>query len=500
MKALIRSVAAAVLLAGCATAKPAEKPAEPAPAPVVAPVAKPEPAPAPTAPDEPFRAQKPEPSPIPPKFQAPVPIESTLASGARLLVVENHNVPLVSLEVVVRAGVDAEPEGKGGIAGFAASMLTEGTAKRPALEFAAKVEDLAARLGASADLETARLRMNCLTETLPEALDLLAEALVSPAFRAEDVERQRGILITGLLQKKASPSALAADEASRLIYGEKHPRGRPAGGTPETVKAITRADLLKFHETWYRPQTAVISVSGDVVTADFKKLLEAKLAAWKKKATPALKLPQFPKVAARTVTLVDKPAASQSQVWVIGELFPSKHPDRVPMAVLNNIFGGLFGSRLNLNLREAKGYSYGVRSGIRLDSDRGWLLAAGGVQSKVTAEALAEYEKEISAMATGELREGELAKAKEALVRGLPAQLETNDAVAAAISTVAIQGLPLDWYKQIPERVGKVEAADVARVAAEYLKADKMPVVIVGPRAEFEEKIKALGLGVLDAK
>ena len=189
-----RTVAA--LLAGLALASPPAFAADPAPP-------APPPSPSPT-PDAPFRAVKPAPAPGQPRFQAPVPRVATLANGARLLVVENRSVPLVAIEIVLRAGVDEEPEGQGGLAGFTADMLTEGTARRPALEFAARVEDLAARLSASADLETARLRLNCLTETLPEALDLLAEALLTPAFRPEDVERVRGIRLTGLQQKKAS--------------------------------------------------------------------------------------------------------------------------------------------------------------------------------------------------------------------------------------------------------------------------------------------------------
>ena len=495
------ALAAALLAsAGCA-ARPV-KPSEPAAA--AAPAKPPAPAPAaaaaPTTPDAPFRASKPAPAPGEPKFQAPVPKVAALANGARLLVVENRSVPLVSIELVVRAGVDEEPASKGGLAGFTADMLAEGTARLPALEFAARVEDLAAHLSVAADLESARLRLNCLTETLPEALELLAEALLTPAFRPEDVERVRGILLTGLEQKKATPQALAADEAARIVYGERHPRGRPSGGTPESIRAITLADLKGFHAAFYDPKTAIVSVSGDVSAAEVKALLDQKLAGWKSRRGAEPRRPAFPTVGARSVTLVDKPGASQSQVWVVGELFPAGHADRVPMGVLNGVLGGLFGSRLNLNLRESKGYSYGVRSSLRLDSDRGWLVAAGGLQSRFTAESVTEFEKELAAMATGELREGELARAKEALVRGLPVALETNDAVAGSLATAAAMGLPLDWFAQLPGRIARVQAADVARVARAWIRPERMPVIVVGPRAEVEEKLKALQLGPLTVK
>jgi zinc protease len=472
----------------------------PAPAVAATPVKPATPVPAPETPDAPFRASKPAPAPGDPRFQAPVPEVARLRNGARLLVVENRAVPLVSIELLVRAGVDMEPAARGGLAGFTAAMLTEGTTRRQALEFAARVEDLAAHLSASADLESARLKVNCLTETLPEALDLLAEALLSPAFRPEDVERVRGIRLTALEQKKASPQALAADEAARIVYGARHPRGRPSGGTPESVQAITRADLEAFHAAYYDPGTAIVSVAGDVSAAEVKKLLDQKLAGWKNRRGAEPRRPAYPTVAARSVTLVDKPGASQSQVWVVGELFPAGHADRVPMAVLNGVLGGLFGSRLNLNLRETKGYSYGVRSTLRLDSDRGWLVAAGGLQARFTAESVTEFEKELTAMATGELREGELARAKEALIRGLPVALETNDAVAGSLATAAALGLPLDWYAQLPGRIAGVQAADVARVARTWIRPERMPVVVVGPRADTEAKLEALRLGPLTVK
>jgi zinc protease len=231
-----------------------------------------------------------------------------------------------------------------------------------------------------------------------------------------------------------------------------------------------------------------------------KALLDQRLAAWKGKRKAEPKRPAYPKLAARSVTLIDKPGASQSQVWVVGELFPANHPDRIPMAVLNNVLGGLFGSRLNLNLRETKGYSYGVRSTLRLESDRGWLAAAGGLQARVTAESVTEFEKELAALATGELREGELQRAREALIRGLPTTLETNDAVAGSVASVASLKLPLDWFAQLPGRISRVGAADVARVARAWIRPERMPVIVVGPRAEFEEKLRALDLGPLTVK
>lgn len=483
--------AASLLAIACAAEKPALRPAS-ASAAATLPAKPLEP---PATPDAEFRAQKPPPAAAQPSFQAPVPAEARLSNGARLLVVENHAVPLVSIEVLIESGVDAEPAGKGGIASFTASMLTEGTRTLSAQAFAARVEDLAARLGAGAELESTRVRLNCLTETLPQALDLLADALVNPAFRPEDVERVRGLLLTGLVQKKASLQALARDAAARILYGADHPWGRPAGGTTETVKSITRADLARFHRDWFRPNHALVAVSGDTTLAEVKKLLDAKLSGWKRRALPPLRLPPLPRIERRSVTIVDRPGSSQSQVWVVEPLFAATNPDHVPFLVANNVLGGLFGSRLNMNLREEKGYSYGVSSGARMGRTTGSFTAAGGVQSRFTAEALGEFEKELSTFAGGALREGELERSKEALVRSLPARLETNDAVSGSIATLAFDGMPLDYYRQLPGLVAKVDAAEVARVARTWIRPRGMPVVLVGPRSEWEAKIRAMDLG-----
>ena len=458
---------------------------------------------APVTPDADFRQARPEPAATQPSYTAPVPVELKLKNGARLLVVESRAVPLVSIDVLIAIGTDGEPAGKAGLASFTAEMLREGSKKHPSQRLAEELEDLAARLTASSGQETSRVRLNCLKETLPKALDLLAEVLVSPAFEPADLERVRGLLLTDLVQKKASPAALAADEVARIAWGEKHPWGQPEGGTPESLQALTRDDLVKFHDAWYRPGNAIISVAGDVSPAEMQKLLETRLAGWKGKAAPRPKLPAppaFPEGPARTLTLVDKPGGTQSQVWVFGRGVAANHPDRVALRIANSIVGGSFGSRLNQNLREAKGYSYGVRMGLTSLREHGLWTASGSIKANVTAEALTEYESELATFATGALRTGELERAKEQAIRALPGSLETVDAMAATMATLAFHGLPLDEYKQLPEKIAAVDAAEVARVVKAWLHPEKMPVVIVGPAAQSAEKLKALGLGAVEVK
>jgi zinc protease len=451
-------------------------------------------------PDEQFRQKKPDPLPVQPHFDPPVPVEKKLKNGARVLIVENHQIPLVTVEVALLHGVDADPQGKPGLAEFVADTVDEGTKSRSATRLAEEIEDLAAHLGAGASLQTSSASLNCLTETLPKALDLLADVVQNPAFRNEDVERVRVIKLTQLEQKKASIGALAGDEANRVLFGANHPWGQPSGGTPESVAAATPDDLATFHAAWWVPNNAVISVAGDVKPAAVVKLLEEKFAGWKARPLPKLVLPPLPALAERRIDALDKPTATQSQVWVVGRLFPARDPDAVPLRVANLTLGGLFGSRLNLNLREKHGYSYGVRSGLSLLRDTGTFIASGGIVAKNTVEAVAEYENELKRFAGGDVTDEELVVAKAAFIRGIPASLETNDAVAREMANLVSLGLPLDYYQHLPGRVDKLRTKDVARVARKWIKPDKWPVIIVGPVGPAKESLEKLGLGPVELK
>ena len=451
--------------------------------------------PAQETPDAPYRGEKPPPLSGELRFEAPVPVERRLRNGARLLVSELHAVPIVSIDVLFGTGINGEPLGKGGLAGFVASMVTEGTRSRTTTQLATELDDHAIELAAGAGNETSRVRMNTLKESLPEAIELLADVLQNPAFRAADVDRIRKLKLAGLAQKLGSPGALAADEAAKILYGDKHPWGQPSGGTPETVESITADDLRRFQGTWYRPNNALISVAGDVTADEIARLLEQRLAGWKQGRLPRLSLPPLPPLSRRFVDAIDKPGTTQSQVWVVGRLFEARHPDRLPMLVANEVLGGLFTSRLNMNLREQHGYSYGVFSNATLSRSYGSFTAAGGILAQHTAPAVREYENELQRFAAEGPTDPELAKAKETLIRGLPAALETNDAVAAAIATSVFNGLALDHYRTVAARIAKVTRADAARVAKKWIQPERWPVVVVGPVAGAADALQALALG-----
>jgi zinc protease len=480
------STCMAVLIA-CAHAAPSPEPV--ATVPTAAPASPPA-----VTPDDPFRAKKPAPLQSEPAFAAVVPVQRKLKNGATVLVAENHQLPLVAVDINIQSGVDREPLEKRGLSGFVAEMLLEGTRTRSALDFEIASERLAAQISTGGGAETSTLHLNALKETLPEALELLADSLLHPAFKPEDVERERGLLLTDLEAKKGNPGALARDDFARELWGDKNPWGLPSGGTPQTVRAIAREDLEAFHQTFYVPNNAVITVSGDVTPDEVATALEKALGAWKKGKVSAKKLPK-PREATHAIVFTDLPTGSQSQVWT-GWRFPKPtSPDILPLLIANNVFGGLFSSRINLNLREEKAFTYGAHSGLNYLRDASIFTVSSGIVAKHTAEAVTEYEKELARLRTDPIGDEEFARSKEDIIRSLPALLETNNSVASAIAGLYELQLPLDYYATLPGRVRSVAKQDVVAAVAKEVHPEQWPVVVVGPSSVVFEGLKGLGIG-----
>ncbi len=479
-------------LVACATQQAAVKPAV-APAPVAAPE---RPAAAST-PDAPFRAAQPAALPNEPRFDAPVPVTRKLSNGARLLVVENHALPLVSVEVTIETGVDGEPLDKRGVAAFVAALLGDGTVRKTTLQLAVAEEELAAQIYSQSHLDSVSVHLNALKDKLPESIALLGEVLLEPGFRQADIERRRALRLSDVEKKRGHPQALARDVVSRLLYGDKHPWGLPSGGTAKSISAIRAEDLRRFHKSWFVPNNAVIVVAGDTTADEVQALLEKSLAGWKPQKLPKRPREAFPKPAPRSISFEDFPGGSQSQVWIGWRSLPANDPDAVALLVANDVIGGLFTSRLNMNLREDKAYSYGVRSGVAFTGDLSELVASGGMVATHTADAVAEMEKELTRFESGEISDAELTRAKTALIRGLPERLETGGAVVWSLSELVLHHLPLDYYAKLPAAIAAVTKADVARVVKRVFKPEEWPIVVVGPRQQSQEALGKLGLGAV---
>lgn len=475
----LRSLALLLLALGCASGRPAQAPAAPAP---------------PALSADAWRATQPEALPAVPPFRAPVPTQRSLPNRLPVLLRENHAVPVVVVELVIRTGVDGDPPNKPGLADFVASALDEGTRSRTAEQLAEQLEDLAASLSVSPGLDGIRLHLNCLSDTLPPALDLLADVALNPAFRPADVERVRGITLTGLEQRRGNPGALASDETARLLYGPKHPWGQPAGGTVESVRSIRRQDLVRFHDTYFRPNNALLSVSGDFEPTSILPLLAERFGAWRPKALPPSRLPPFPKDGGRVVVTVDQPDTTQSQVALATRTISATHPDALALSTANVALGGLFTSRLNHQLREVRGWTYGMGSSVGFNKRTGVFQVRGSVVAARTVDALKDIEAELQKYATGDITDAELSHAKEGILQSLPSALETNDGVASTFVTLSLLGRPLDWYATLPGRLASLGRDEVARVSRAYLDPARLPLVVVGPKKD-QEGLAELQLG-----
>ena len=484
-----------VLAVACASTGP--RPAKQAPA-------KPQPAAAAAAqpqgtPDAPFRAQAPPPG-APIEFHAPIPAEHALANGLRVFLIERHDVPLVAVSLAVQSGEDTDPPGKAGLSSLALDLLDEGTPSRDAAAIARGFEDLGARYATEADADSSRLSVTALSDALDPALEIFADVALRPAFRSADVERVRVERLGQIAQALDDPQSVGQHVLSRVIFGEKHPWGYPGEGTVTSVKSIARKDLVAWQKAWFRPSNAALFVVGDTDAATLLPLLEKRFGSWKDGPAPRSARYERAKSGARVVTLVDKPEAPQSQIW-IGEVgVASTAPDVFPVRVMNNILGGSFNSRLNGNLRTEHAYSYGVFSFYDTHREAGPFVAAGGVVSDKTADALGEFMKELTRMKSGEVSDVELADAKESLIRAIPALFASNERTAGAYARAWVHGLPIDYYATYQDRVRAVGKEDVAKAARERLHPDQMAIVVVGPAKQIEARLESLKLGRVELR
>ena len=456
-------------------------------------------APPPVTPDAAFRAHPPPPA-AKVEFRAPVPAQLKLKNGLPVFLIERHEVPLVTLSLAVRSGEDTEPQGKSGLASLALELLDEGTPTRDAVAIARGFEDLAARYSTQADADATSVRLTALADTLGPALEIFADVALHPAFRKADVERIRVERLGQIAQALDDPQSVGQHVLHRVLFGEKHPWGFPGEGTVQSVKSIKAADLAAWHRSFFRPDNAALFVVGDTDAKTLLPLLEARFGGWKRSTAPKPVVVKVPKSGVRTVYLVDKPGAPQSQIW-IGEIgVASTAPDIFPVRVMNNILGGSFNSRLNGNLRTEHAYSYGVSSFYDTHREAGPFVAAGGVTSDKTAEALAEFIKELQRMKGGEVSAAELSDAKASLVRAIPALFASNEQTAGAYARAWSHGLPADYYAAYQRRVEAVTEAEVGKAARDRLHPDALAIVVVGPEQSIRPGLEALKLGPLEVR
>jgi len=442
-----------------------------------------------------FDRKKPPAPGKPPVLRVPVWTKGTLANGADLIVSEKHDLPLVSFSITFLGGADQfEPAGKQGTASLAAAMLSEGTKTRNAEALSNALQLLGTSISASVGGESGSVGFVSTSAKFPATLDILTDMLVNSVFPADALERLRGQRLVALTQARAQPGAIAARVFPRVVYGNEHPYGRVV--SEESIKSVTRDDAVVFHQTYFQPGRALVTVVGDVSAGDVKPVIDRALAAWPKAGTrPAFSYPPLPSTRPTTIFLVDKPGAAQS-TFAIGQPGPPRStPDFFPLQVMNTMLGGMFQSRLNANIREEKGYSYGVSSNFAYGKGPGAFRTGGDIVTEKSDAALTEFMKELRGiLGARPVTDDELATAKDSLIQRLPGTFASVSAINAALTNLWVQGLPDDYYQQYAKSIGAVTKEDVVRVAQQHLDLERLAIVIVGDRATIEEPLKKTGI------
>ena len=447
---------------------------------------------------KPDRGTVPKPG-APPALKLPPIQKFMLANGLPVWLVEQHEVPMAQLSMIVRAGSGADPVGKFGVASMTASMLDEGAGGKSALELSDAIEFLGATLGTSSTFDYSAVRLSAPVARLGDALPLMADVVANPTFSSNELERLRKERLTRLLQARDDPAAIMEMAFPRIVFGDKHRYGTPAGGGTAEVKAMTVEDLRGFHQTYYRPENATLLVVGDVTSASVTPLLERTFGSWKGAgaAAPVAKVPEASQLTKRQIYIIDKPGAAQSQIRIGWVGVPRSTPDYPTIQVLNTMLGGSFTSRLNTNLRETHGYSYGASSGFEERISPGSFSARAGVQTDKTADALKEFFNEL----TGILKPipgDELEKAKNYVALGFPAEFESTGDLAQKMEEQVVHTLPDEYFPSYIRSIVQVTGSGVEKAAGRYIQPDKFAVVIVGDRKVIESGIKALNLGPIE--
>ena len=442
-----------------------------------------------------FDRSKTPPAGKPPVLHVPTWTKTSLANGAELIVSEKHDLPLVAFVITFQGGTyQTEAAARRGLAGITASMMNEGTKTRDGEALSNALQLLGTSINVNVGGEGGSMGFQSTTSKFPQALEILADMLVNPAFPAEALERLRAQRLVALTQAKDQPGSIASRVFPKILYGSAHPFGQNV--TEESLKAITRDDIVAFHKVYFQPGRALVSVVGDVNSSSVKSTVEKALGAWPRGGEkPTFAYPGLPATHAPTVFLVDKPGAAQSTFAIGNPGPPRSTPDYYALQVMNTMLGGMFQSRLNANIREENGYSYGVNSSFAFGKGPGAFRTGGDIVSAKSDAALVEFMKELRGIGGSRpITDEELATAKDSLIQRLPGTFASVQSINSAIVTLWTQGLPDNYYQQYATRISDIRKEDVLRVAKQYIDLDHLTIVIVGDRASIEAPLKAAGV------
>ncbi len=429
-----------------------------------------------------------------PRFQ-----RASLANGARLLVAEIGKLPVVSVTVVINAGAESDPRGKEGLAQLTARGLVEGTRSSSALALAGRIEKLGGVIDSDAGWDTARINLTCLSRHLDESLDVMGEILTGASFPQEELDRLRDERLAEIEQIRSEPRGLAEEAFMELVYAPEARYAVPPGGSRESVMALTRDDIVRHHADQYSPANASIVIAGDVSLPRAQVAIERALSGWSGNPGRAAGRSVAAADSGRRALLVVKEGAAQSELRIGHAGLPRSHPDYFPFSIMNAALGGVFSSRINLNLRERHGYTYGAHSIIDWRRGAGPFVVSTAVQTEVTADAARETIGELERIREEEITADELSLVTSYLQGVFPIRYESTAAIAGALANLVTYELPDDYYDTYRDRVGAVTTADVLRAAREHIRPEMLRMVVVG-EASLRDKLEKMEFSPVDVR
>jgi len=438
------------------------------------------------------------PSPAPPRpYHFPHITRRTLANGLRVLVAENHNAPLLSLRALVRSGADHDTQQSAGLASITADLLDEGAGTRDAIALAEDIGILGGSLGTGADWDASYISLDVLSRNGEQATPIFGDVTARATLPADGLERARAERLNEILQQRNEPAAIAGKRFANLLYGSGA-YGNSVVGNAESVSRITLDDVRRFYKQHYVPNNSAIVVSGDVDASAALALVERALGEWQRGTEPPRPTVTSRPIDGSRIYVVDRPQAVQSEIRVghIGVARSSE--DYFALSVMNAIFGGVFNSRINLNLRERHGYTYGARSQFAFRRQAGPFVIAAPVRNEVTRESVSEMLSELRRIRTGDIEDLELDDVKSYLMGVFPATVQTASDIASRLVDMELYGLPEDYFDRYRENIAAVTKDDIERVARKYLDPDRVLIVIVGNAQQIREPLGTLGIPIHD--
>ena len=433
------------------------------------------------------------PSPSAPRpYQFPKITRTTLPNGLRILVSENHNAPLVSLRALVRSGADHDTVESAGLASITADMLDEGAGTRDAIALAEDIGILGAALGTGADWDASYVSLDVLSRNVEPSMSIFGDVTARPTLPEDGLERVRAERLNDLIQQRNEPSAIAGKRFASLLYGTGA-YGNSVVGNTDSVSRIDIDDVRRFYAQHFIPNHSSMIVSGDIDAAGAIELVQRTLGDWARGAEPPRPTVTPRPIEHSRIYVIDRPQAVQSEIRV-GHLGVARSTeDYFAISVMNAIFGGVFNSRINLNLRERHGYTYGARSRFAFRRPAGPFVVAAPVRNEVTRESVSEMLTELRRMRTGDLEDREIDDTKSYLMGVFPATVQTASDIASRLVDMELYGLPEDYFDRYRENIAAITKDDITRVANKYLDPERVLIVVVGNARQIREPLGSLG-------